>query len=76
MNVFGYENKTPFPIYISKESYDDILDLLLIKDHYVLIYDFNRFMYNQTKHNKKKHRCIVCNVFAVIIFVKNVRRTV
>ena len=49
-----------FLIYISKERYDDVLNLLLIKDHYVLIYDFNRFMYNQTKHKEKKHFCMYC----------------
>ena len=64
MNVFGYENKTPFPIYISKEKHKNsgaaVLNLLLIKDHYVLIYDFNRFMHNQTKHKAKKHFCMYC----------------
>ena len=60
MNVFGDENKTPFPIYISKERYDDVLNLLLIKHHYVLIYNSNRFMYNQTKHKEKKHFCMYC----------------
>ena len=60
MNVFGRENKTPFPIYISKERCNDILNLLLIKNHYVLIYDFNRFMYNQTNHKEKKHFCMYC----------------
>ena len=45
INVFGYENKQFYPIYVSKQKNEDILDLLLItKDenkHYVLIKDFN-----------------------------------
>ena len=29
-------------------------------NHYVLIKDFNRFMYNQTKHKDRKHFCMHC----------------
>lgn len=58
INVFGYENTKPYPIYVSKEKYENCLNLLLMtneeKTHYVLIKDFNRFMYNQTKHKSKK----------------------
>ena len=40
------------------------MNLLLIaedeKKHYVLIKDFNALMYNQTKHNEKKHFCMYC----------------
>ena len=64
INVFGYEEKQPYPIYISKEKYEDHIELLLItKDenkHYVLIKDFNKFMYNQTKHKERKHFCMRC----------------
>ena len=28
--------------------------------HYVLIKDFNKFMYNQTKHKERKHFCLYC----------------
>ena len=67
IDVFGYESKQPFPIHISKEKFVDQMNLLLItedeKKHYVLIKDFNTFMYNQTKHkNKNTSACIVCNV--------------
>ena len=37
--------------------------LLITKDekkHYVLIKDFNRFMYNQSKHKERKHFCMYC----------------
>ena len=64
INVFGYENKQPYPIYISKEKYEKHLELLLITEddnkHYVLIKDFNRFMFNQTKYEHRKHFCMYC----------------
>ena len=64
INVFGYENKQPYPIYVSKEKYDNQINLLLISEndnkHYVLIKDFNKFMYNQTKHKESKHFCMHC----------------
>ena len=59
INVFGYEDGQPFPIHISKETFEDQMNLLLItkdeKKHYVLIKDFNAFMYNQSKHKERKH---------------------
>ena len=49
VNVFGFENKA-FPLYISKKSYDQTLNLLLItekdKSHYVFNKDFNRLMFS------------------------------
>ena len=64
INVFGYEDQQPYPIYISKEKYEDCMNLLLIteneKKHYVLIKDFNKLMYNQTKHKERKHFCMYC----------------
>ena len=64
INVFGYENKETYPIYVSKEKYEKHLELLLITEnenkHYVFIKDFNRFMYNQTKHKERKHFCMYC----------------
>ena len=64
INVFGYENKQPYPIFVSKEKYDRQMNLLLITEndnkHYVLIKDFNRFMFNQTKYEGKKHFCMHC----------------
>ena len=64
ISVFGYENKEPYPIYVSKEKYEDHMELLLVtKDenkHYVLVKDFNKFMYNQTKHKERKHFCMYC----------------
>ena len=64
INVFGYENKQPYPIHVSKEKYEKHMELLLITEdknkHYVLIENFNRFMFNQTKHEHKKHFCMHC----------------
>ena len=64
INVFGYENKQFYPIYVSKQKNKDILNFLLItKDenkHCVLINNFNRMMYNKTKHKEEKHFCMYC----------------
>ena len=64
INVFGYENKQFYPIYVSKQNNKDVLNLLLItKDEnkrYVLIKYFKRMMYNKTKHKEKKHFCTYC----------------
>ena len=64
INVFGYENNQPYPIDISKEQFDDVLNLLLISDnintHYCLITDFNRFMFHKTNHKNKEHFCLLC----------------
>ena len=64
INLFGYEEKQKFPIYISKEKYQDHMELLLITEgenkHYVLIKDFNKFMFRQTKHEHRKYFCMYC----------------
>ena len=64
INVFGYEKGQPFPIHISKEKFEDQMNLPLIaednKKHYVLIKDFNAFMYNQTKDKNRKHFWMYC----------------
>ena len=64
INLFGYEEKQPFPIYISKEKHQDHMELLLITEgenkHYVLINEFNKFMFRQNKHEHKKHFCMYC----------------
>ena len=58
INVFDYENKLVFPIYISNKKFKDSMDLLLLikdnKSHYVYIKDFNRFMFHKTKNKNKK----------------------
>ena len=58
INVFGYDNKLIFPIYISDHKFEDSMDLLLLidndKSHYVYIKDFDRFMFHKTKNKNKK----------------------
>ena len=64
INVFGYENKLVFPIYISDQKFEDSIDLLLLidddKSHYVYIKDFDRFMFHKTKNKNKKWFCRSC----------------
>ena len=64
VNVFGYEEGKPYVIYVSKEKFNSCLNLLLITEgevgHYCLLKDFNKFMYNQTKHKGRKHFCMYC----------------
>ena len=66
-NVFGYEKQESYPVYISKEKFNDMLNLLLItkgkEQHYVHIKDFNKFMYNQTKHKGKTFLYVLFAVF-------------
>ena len=49
-------------------STTEFIDLLLISDennsNYVYIKDFNRFMFNKTKHKNKKHFCRYCLCFS------------
>ena len=58
INVFGYENELVYPIFISKQTFVDSVDLLLLiednKSHYVYIKDFNTFMFHKTKNKNKK----------------------
>ena len=61
VNVFCYENKVVYPAYLSNRSFNDIVDLLLLSNnftsHYVYIKDFNRLMFNKTRHKGKKYFC-------------------
>ena len=70
INVFGYENKLVFPIYVSDKKFEDSMDLLLLieddKANYVYIKDFNRFMFHKMRNNEimkdkdKKWFCRSC----------------
>ena len=59
INVFCYENKLVFPIYISDQKFENSMDLLLViyenKSHSVYIKDFDRFMFRKTKNKNKKY---------------------
>ena len=65
ISIYGYENKEKHPIYVSKKCREEKhVDLLLIgeegKRHYVLIKDFNSFMYDHTFHRGRKYFCRNC----------------
>ena len=64
INVFYYEDKLTFPIYISDQKFEKLIDLLLLidknKSHYVYIKDFDRFMFHKTKNKNKKYFCKSC----------------
>ena len=60
INVFCCENKVIFAIYLSDQNFDDVLDLLLVNNHYVLIKDFNRLMFNKNKSKKRRWFCKCC----------------
>ena len=64
INVFCYENKVVYPVYLLNQKFSDSMDLLLVSDkfksHYVYIKDFDRFMFNKTKYKGKKYFCKNC----------------
>ena len=59
IDVFWYENKLVFPIYVSDQEFENSVDLLLVADenelHYVYIKDFYRYMFHKTKNKNKKY---------------------
>ena len=67
INVYCYENKLTFPICVSDQKFENLMDLLLVlkenKSHYVHIRDFNRFKFHKTKNKNKKYfwkSCLQC----------------
>ena len=64
INVYYYENKLTFPIYVSDQKLDNLMNLLLVNDenkpHYVYIKDFDRFIFYKTKNINKKYFCKSC----------------
>ena len=58
INVFGYENKLFFSIYVSDQKFEDSIEILLLiddgKSHYVYNKNFERFMFHKTKNKIKK----------------------
>ena len=64
INVFCYENRLVFPIYISKQTFENSIDLLLLidenKSHYLYIKDFDKYMFHKTKNKSKKYFCKSC----------------
>ena len=65
IKISSYEDKVICPIYISKKSFENCVNVLMIhegnKSHYVYIKDFNRLKFNKTKNgNKKWFICMHC----------------
>ena len=64
INVFGYENGSVFPIYVSDQKFENSRDLLLLidddKSHYVYIKDFNRIMFHTKKQKWFCRSCLQC----------------
>ena len=58
INIYCFENKLVFPIYISDGEFENSIDLLLVidknKSHYVHIKNFHRFMFHKTNNKNKK----------------------
>ena len=59
INVFCYENRLTFPIYVSNQKFKNSMGLLLAtngkKSHYLCIKDFNTFVFHNTENNRKKY---------------------
>ena len=64
VNIFCYENKVVYPVYLSNQCFKDSIDLLLISSnftsHYLYVKDFKRLMFNKTRHKGKKYFCKSC----------------
>ena len=63
---FENENKEKHPIYVSKKCCEEKHVYLLLtgeKKHYVLVKNFNTFMYDHTSHRGSKHFCRFCLQF-------------
>ena len=71
INVFGYENRLTFPIYISGQKFQNSMDLLLLidddKSHYVYIKDSDRFVFHKTKNKKNGFVEVIYSVLVVKI---------
>ena len=64
INLFGYEEKELFPLYITKEKKEHHVNLLLISSnetkHYCLIRNLSRLLRSLTKYKCKKYFCEYC----------------
>ena len=78
ISIFDYVNKGKFPIYVSNNTFQRHIDLLLIEEenqsHYVIIKDFNTFMNNETLHHDRKH-CLLL-LLQIFYYCKNIRNHV
>ena len=65
MNVFVDKIKEKYPIYVSKQCCEEKhIDLLLVGEGeklYVLLKDFNTFMFDHSLHCGRRHFCRCCS---------------
>ena len=57
INMFSYEDETPYCIYTSKQTFEKLDNFWLLSNsknyQYVLIKDFNKFVINKIKYHSK-----------------------
>ena len=62
--MFGYEDESYYPLYISKDQKDTHVNLLLIQNHesshYCLIKNLNKMLSSENKHNGETFFCTHC----------------
>ena len=67
--MFGYENELVYPIFISKQKFEDSMDLLLLyeddKSHYVYTKDFNTCFIKQKIKIKNSFVKVVYNALVM-----------
>ena len=65
INAFGYENELVYPNFISKQKFEDSVDLLLLiednKSHYVYVKDFTNSCFI-------KHKIKIKNGFVKVVY--------
>ena len=73
VNVFEYGNRV-FPLYVSKKSNEQVLNVLLKsneeKSHYVFVKDFNRSMYSTVQKKMLTKNTFVCHVYKILLLKK------
>ena len=69
INLFGYEEKELFPVYITEHKKEQHVNLLLISNnnttHYCLIRNLSRLLASLTKHNGEGFYCNYCGKISV-----------
>ena len=81
INMYCFEKKLTFPIYISDQKFENSIDLVLVidqnKSYYVYIKDSDRFMFHKTKiKTKNTFARVVCSVLVVKIYWQNIKKFV
>ena len=69
INVFGYEGRLLFPIYVSKPKFEDLMDLLLVREVTSHIMCILKILADLcfTKHRVKTKNGFVKAVYSVLV---------